>query len=88
MAVRWGAAGLCSLFPLWGSWTSCWAASGRVYGRLNPNLVGGQLGALLAAGLECGVCPPAARLLPFLTERALVSCLPGRKLDRPSNCVK
>ena len=57
-------------------------------GRLNPNLVGGQLGALLAAGLECGVCPPAARLLPFLTERALVSCLPGRRLDRPSNCVK
>lgn len=76
-------------FLLWGSWTSCWAAAGRVYGSLNPSLVGGQLGAQLAAGLECGVCPPtAAQLLPFPTERALVSCLPGRRLDRPSNCMK
>ena len=76
-------------FPLWGSWTSCWAAAGRVCGSLNPSLVGGWLGAGLAAGLERGVCPPtAAWLLPFLTEHALVSCLHGRGLDRPSNCMK
>ena len=43
-------------FLLWGSWTSCWAAAGRVYGSLNPSLVGGQLGDRWLNGT---VFPPA-----------------------------